>query len=78
MAHQQQQRRGSNGGGQQAQAALTFPILPWKEIIELLQAGLGVNLSAVEAQNPTSATMARISSAFIELITGVPRNEVGF
>jgi kinetochore protein Nuf2 len=65
----QQQRRAST-------SALTFPILTWKEVTDLLSQALGINISQAETSNPSPATVARIYNAMLELVTGLPRSEV--
>jgi kinetochore protein Nuf2 len=54
---------------------LTYPILTWKEILDVFR-DAGVPLTPSETTNPTPQTVMRVSHALLELVTGVPREEV--
>jgi kinetochore protein Nuf2 len=57
--------------------AMTYPIIPWSEIQALSSNALSVNLSSHEINNPTTQTVVKLAHALLELLTGVPREEVG-
>jgi len=65
----QQQRRAST-------AALTFPILSFKELADLLHNALGIHMTQQDAASPSPQTVAKVYNALLDLVTGVPREEV--
>jgi kinetochore protein Nuf2 len=65
------------GGNRRASTTiLTFPILSFKDITDLLHNALGLNITLQEASNPTPIIVARVYNSLLDLVTGVSRKEV--
>lgn len=68
------------GGGAAAGGAskqeLTFPIIPFKDIVDLFHNAFSMSYTLAEISNPQPAVAAKIYSTLLDLITGMGRDEV--